>query len=205
MARSERQAVIHALPESSRGFTLIESIVAMLIITVAAGAVLAAFGGFARGRDLEAAAVRLTADLRQAADEATATDCEVRVYFQSEPPAYSVWHLRPPADTMDTGGDEPAAQAVLARQVRLPGRVRLDSLEVQGPEDEGENTADDSAWREPERGWPEGGQYVAFTGDGNATAAVIALGDDRGGSRRIRIGATARVGEVSPAEDEAPQ
>lgn len=183
------------------GFTLVELVVTMLIVAIAAGAVMAAFGGFALGRDLETAAVRLTAELRHAAAEAGATGGEVRVYFEPESAAYSVWRLDIDHEA-DTDADAAAAQALMARRVTMPRTITLESLAFAGGADGEQAAADDPAVLATDPGWPASDQYVAFTADGGATGVLITLADGRGGLRRIQVSDTARVEEASPAEED---
>ena len=194
--------------KNQSGFTLIELIVAMVIVLTVTGVIVASFNQFSRGQNLKAATTQLLWELRSVAEQAKSNATEIRVYFNSDAGTYEIWELQsatgqqPGADQdqlSDLSPDQTGVNAVMIKQVLLPPGITLNNVTLASSDDadltgtEPEPAADDTA-----SGWPDNSEYWQFKPDGTAIAGQVELINTDGATFVIQVETNSRVSEVAP-------
>jgi type II secretory pathway pseudopilin PulG len=177
------------------GLTLIELVVAMLLVLIIVGVMTAGFGRFGRGQNLKTAVAQLIWQLRTAAEQAKTGAMEVRLYFNGDTGIYEVWKLEPDSGSPNLAGDEAtsALQAVMVKQIVLPEGITIAGVTLDSSENDDQTGIETAA---SVGIWPETGDYLGFNRDGTATAGKIELDRTDDATRYIQVDASGRVREV---------
>jgi type II secretion system protein H len=159
-------------PRNSRGFTLLELVLVMVIICTVLGAASVSLRGFFVSRKTHDTAARIVSLARLARSMAVSEGRPYRLVFDAARGAFYVTAQR-------RGGFAPPRNG-LGRALRLPDEVDL-QLEVPGAAGERD--------------------YVEFTPDGRAEPAVVRLTDIKGGVLEVRCAAPTEPFVVASPEE----
>ncbi len=156
------------------GFTLLELLIVMVIITIAFSALRPSFAGAVRGAQERTALRQLVGMFTAARTEAVARGKLVRIAFD---PNEGVFYAEVQTDpAVDRTAFEPLS-LVNKRRVRLPEHLSVGRLRVGGQDI-----------------WDQTAMQIYFYPDGRTDGAVLELVDSYGGSIEMEVApATGRV------------
>lgn len=159
------------MKDRNAGFTLVELLLVVMILATTAALVAPSFRGFYAGRQLAAAAARLSVLLRRARTKA-ATE-QLRVRLNIDPDSRIYW-LTVEADPFEAPGAFVPPGDAWGRRFTLPNGVQLSRVTIDGEDAEPvafESTSATKVWT------PESGSAyrIAFEPGGAAPDAVITI------------------------------
>ena len=156
------------MKDRNAGFTLVELLLVVMILATTAALVAPSFRGFYAGRQLAAAAARLSVLLRRARTKA-ATE-QLRVRLNIDPDSRIYW-LTVEADPFEAPGAFVPPGDAWGRRFTLPNGVQLSRVTIDGEDAEPVAFESTSAWT------PKSGSAyrIAFEPGGAAPDAVITI------------------------------
>jgi type II secretion system protein H len=113
-----------------RGFTMIELVVVLLILTLSAALLTPSLSRFASTVELKAAVKKISGILRYYRSEAVYRGTVFQVLFNPETGEVTVKSV----ETEEAGGDEPEKEKAVTRSYLLPKGIHIKEIEVTDPE-----------------------------------------------------------------------
>lgn len=151
-AVAKPQAVPRAIARFPHGFTLLELVLVMVILLVAAAIAVPSLSSFGKGRRTDNCAAQLVALTKWARTQAIATGMTYRLNI--DPGKRTFWLTVQHDDVVESPGEE------FGREFALPDEVTID-------------------WNAPQQ---QDGQYIQFLPTGRTDPATIRLTDTSGGA-----------------------